>query len=77
MFTAPESALEQLDALLQSLILAARADGWREAGPPPFVGPPGSSFRRFVRDGDVMIAISTATSLSQGLSVWSFSDQTA
>jgi hypothetical protein len=77
MFTASQAAQEQLDALLQSLTLAARADGWLEAGPPTLVGPPGSSFRRFVRDGEVMVAMSTATSLSQGLTVWSFSDQTA
>lgn len=77
LLTASPAAQERLDALLQSLTLAARADGWLEAGAPTLVGPPGSSFRRFVRDGQVMVVMAMAMSLSQGLSVLSFADQAA
>lgn len=77
LLAASPAAQERLDALLQSLTLAARADGWVEAGSPTFAGPPGSSFRRFVRSGQAMVAMATAMSLNQGLLVWSFADQTA
>lgn len=77
LLNAPAAAQVRLSELVQSLTLAAHADGWLEAGSPTLAGPAGSSFRRFVRDGHVMLAMATAMSLRQGLSVMSFTEEAA